>query len=249
MNLNRPIWPSTYVESPAIPKRARRRLVEFGGRNLYGDPNYQIVWAMDAEIFENGNPHARKYPNPRDVNLGYACFWVERYTTAEFWDEKIWNELRYGDCELGTGKKIDLLGSFPRRGRYVGVGPLIKDNEYGEPWEALPLTTKVLDELIRNLDPGASTSKVLGRLAIGNAVRKANSAALCQKELGKVRDYFRTNAEKINAQHTRDYAHPAFKPSSDHAAMGTQITGAPASVRQFFGLQHKMATAMQAPTS
>lgn len=234
INKHRPIWPEAYVESPKIPQRFRRGLADFGGRNIYGDPNYQVTWAMDAEMFENGDPHARKYPNPNNGTLGWACFWLERYATPEFFDPKIWAEFRYGFSELGDGKLIDILGPFPSRGGYVGCGPLIKDNEYDEPWEMLPLTTQVLDVIKQELDPGATTSKVNGRLETGRRVRRAKSSDLCQKKLEEVRQYYRTNAEKINAEHTRDYAHPAFRPSSSHAQMGAQITGAiPGSVKQY----------------
>lgn len=215
MNLNRPIWPTTRIESPVIPKRFKRGLTDFGGRNVYGESNYQVVWAMDAEIFENGDPHARKYPNPRDVSLGYACFWLERYATSEFFDKKTWDELRFADDELGTGKKIDVLGPFPYRGGYVGVGPLIKDNENGEPWEMLPLTTQVLDVIKQSLDPGATVETVKGRLEIGRRVRRAKASDLCQKRLEEVRQYYRTNAEKINVRHTGIYSGlDTFKPGA-----------------------------------
>lgn len=229
MNLNRPIWPKTYCESPVIPKRFRRGLADFGGLNIYGQPNYQAVWAMDAEFFENGDPHARKYPNPNDTSLGWACFWLERYATPDFFDQKTWNELRYARSELGDGKMIDVLGPFPNRGAYIGVGPLIKDNEDGEPWEMLPLTTKVLDEIKQSLDPGATKSSVMGRLETGRRVRQAKSAALCQKKLDEVAQYYQTNAEKINTLHTSTQF---FRPG--HALTGSQITvGVPESVKQY----------------
>lgn len=242
MNTHRPIWPETYCESPVIPKRFRRGLADFGGKNIYGEPNYIVTWAMDAKIFENGDPHARKYPNPNDMALGWACFWLERYAPPEFFDEKTWAELRFGPSELGDDHRIDFIGPFPRRGGYIGVGPLVKDNEDGEPWEMLPLTTKVLDVIKQELDPGATKSKVNGRLEIGRRVRRAKSSDICQKKLEEVRQYYRTNAEKINAEHTREYT--GLKPSAAQAFTGSQITlGVPQSVRQYLdatGAKHTL---------
>lgn len=205
MKSSRPIWPSKYEPSPTIPQRFKRGLGEFGGYNLYGEPNYVVTWAMDAEFFENDDPHARKYPGPYDLSLGHACFWLERWAAPEFFDKRIWGELRYGKSEAGTGKTIDILGPFPSRGAYIGVGPLAKDDAQGDIYEMLPLTTGLLEIIKQELDPGATADTVRGRLETGRRVRRARSAADCQKQLDAERARIRAHEAEINAAPTRDY--------------------------------------------
>lgn len=202
---SRPIWPDKHEPSPTIPKRFRSGLSELGGINLYGEPNYRVVWAMDAEFFENDNPHARKYPQPYNLDLGHACFWVERWATPEFFDKTVWDQLRYGQSEAGTGKRVDILGPFPNRGAYIGVGPLAKDDANGDIYEMLPLTTGLLDTLKGVLDPGANAEVVNGRLETGRRLRRAKSAELCQKQLDAERARIRAHEGQINAEHSRSY--------------------------------------------
>lgn len=166
---------------------------------------------MDARLFCNGNPDDIKYPNPMDTSLGHACFWLERYASPEFFDPKTWGELRYGLADDGSGKTIDILGPLPSRGDYIGVGPLVKDDAEGDPYEMLPLSQGLLDELKRQLDNGAQSSTVFGKLEAGRRVRSAHSRKqvkaneLSQKRLQDLRAYIRTNEDRINREHTRTY--------------------------------------------
>lgn len=227
MNMNRPIWPTSYSPSPRVPKWFSKDLWKFGGSNSFGGPIYRVVWAMDARTFRNGNPNAMKYPNPNDVNLGYACFWLERYAQPEFFNEVHWRALRYGACEQGTGKIIDYMGPFPQRGDYIGVAPLVKDSDEDDmPYEMLPLSRDLLDELMHRLSPNSLTDKMSaeGIVAAQERLKKAKSAAIVEKKLEETYAYYRTNAEKINAEHSRTYTGlKTFKPSPAQALLGSQI--------------------------
>ena len=97
MDLNKKIWPTSYVSAPKIPAWWKRDLDRIGGYNQFARPNLKLVWAMDEHTFENDNPNAMKYANPNDTDLGWACFILERYAEpGTFFNETLWNQLRYG---------------------------------------------------------------------------------------------------------------------------------------------------------
>jgi len=150
--LNVPIYPKSYHPGPPIPRWFKRTLLLKGGRNEHGEANFRVVWGMDARD-ERGRI---KYMNPHDWALGWACFVLERWATPTFFDENLWNELRYGNEYLGTDG-YDLLGEFPRHGRYICVGPLATEKN-GKPYEALPLSSQVLDSICAQIGRGELTT-------------------------------------------------------------------------------------------
>lgn len=202
MNMLRPIWPTTYIPAPPIPRWFARRLMHIGGKNPFGEPNYRVIWAMDATMFRNGNPDARAYPNPNDTNLGYACFWLQRWAAPEFFNKIQWEALRYG--KDGSGKTVDHLGPFPARGDYIGVLPLMKDD--GDmPYEMIPLTQALLDEIEPMLAPGSQKTVNMGVLEAQDRLKRAKSAAKTNEILEERRAHYRTNAAKINTRASRRF--------------------------------------------
>ncbi len=151
----------------------------------------RVAWGMDLHTYMNGDPQAMKYPNPNDNYLGWACFMFERWAAPEFFHENNWNAQRFGDG-------VDLLGPFPRRGDYILVAPLMTDD-----YEPLDLSSALLAELNQRVQGGSQTKDVLGLLEISRRVKVAKNAALVNKLLDERFEYYKQNAEKINAVHSR----------------------------------------------
>lgn len=198
-NLNQPVWPKSYVPSPRIPEWFAEGLARLG-HNTYGQPNYRVVWGMDARGFRNGNPRAMKFANFNDPELGWACFLLERWATPEFFNRSQWIDHRYAKAE--DGKTIDVLGPFPKRGDYIVVGQLMT---HAEPLTPLELSQQLLDELLERLSPGKMKSPTLGMLEIEERIRKSENEAKVRRLLDEQFEYYRMNKDRKNREAGRSY--------------------------------------------
>lgn len=205
---NRPVWPREYSPSPAIPKFFSSGLFHKFGQNPHGEANYIVTWGMDARQFSNGDPNAIKYPNPNDPELGWACFMLERWAPPTFFNEDEWNRLRFG--ELTTSGYVDHLGPFRSRGSYILVAPLATDKD-GQPYDMLPLTEKVLQELYQRLGTGyLKPDERLAQLELQRRIRKSNAQKSLRAALDKNFEHYRQKADMINTLATRHTVAPSI---------------------------------------
>lgn len=155
---------------------------------------------MDVRGFLNGDPNAIAYPNPNDPELGWACWMFQRWAEPAFFDQQQWELHRYGVNVTGEAGFIDYLGPFPNRGDYIMLAPLITE-DYG----FIPLSRQLLDELVSRVSYGSQANSVLGQLEINRRLKAIKNTELVEKLLEEQKDYYRTNAERIDAGHTRKY--------------------------------------------
>jgi hypothetical protein len=200
---NKKIWPTSYVSAPPIPAWWKRDLDRIGGYNSRAQPNLRLVWGMDEHMFENDNPRAMKYANPNDTDLGWACFILERYAEpGTFFNETLWNQLRYGVDD--EGKQIDYMGPFPRGGSYIKVLEMMDDDLAPFPVETI-FSQQMLDEISMRVMKGAQKNASLGVMESQRRRRMAEKKAKLEARQEEAKDYYRTNKEKINTLHTREY--------------------------------------------
>jgi hypothetical protein len=203
MDTNKKIWPTEYVSAPSIPAWWKRELDRIGGYNQLAKPNLRLIWGMDERTFENDNPQAMKYANPNDTELGWACFILERYAEpGSFFNETLWNQLRCGVDD--EGKTVDYMGPYPRQGSYIKVLEMMDDDLAPFPNETV-FSQQMLDEIARRVMKGAQKNSSLGVMDAQRRRRAAEKKARLDTQQAERREYFRTNQEKINAVHTREY--------------------------------------------
>lgn len=203
MDTNKKIWPTSYVSAPSIPAWWKRELDRIGGYNFLAQPNLRLVWGMDEHTFENDNPRAMKYANPNDTELGWACFILERYAEpGTFFNETLWNQLRFGVDD--EGKTVDYMGPFPRQGSYIKVMEMMDDNLAPFPVETV-FSQRMLDIISESVMRGAQKDAVLGIRKTQRMRRMAEKKAKLDARQAEAKEYYRTNKEKINALHTREY--------------------------------------------
>ncbi len=206
LNLDRPIYPRSYSPAPPIPAWFARGLLRKGGRNEHGGLNFQIGWGMDLR-----DARGRiKYMNPHDWELGWTCFILERWAPPTFFDEVEWNELRF-DTEMDSSGYADLLGEYPRNGTYIYVGALATMDADGLPYEPLPLSTAVLDDLTKQIGYGSiDENKAMARLAMQKQLRKVQAQKSLRKALDDNKEEWNSKRkDSIIAQVTRHTVAPS----------------------------------------
>ena len=185
-----------YNPAPARPDFFDQSLLLIGGRNPLGQPNLKVVWGWDARTFRNGNPEALKYPGPF-LNR----FILEKWLPPEFFgSQKQWELHRYH--KSGDGKKIDLLGDYPRQGSYGMVMPLTTSTG-----EYIPLSSDVLlfiDSMQHEFNSRTlnvySDAKLFARLQQQMANEQAELEYQQQKAAQTHEDYVRPREGELNKE-------------------------------------------------
>lgn len=114
-------------EYPEVPRDLQAKITKAGGSNLYGEPNFRIVFgASRTEILGGDWP-----------GIGVCYKRVPRYGPR--WVLEIWvPPLRYGSPEEWEeltvkqygGVRIATMGAFPSRGDYEHLVTLEQDGEF-----------------------------------------------------------------------------------------------------------------------
>lgn len=122
----------TEVNHLAPPPGVQEFLTEYGGKNIYGEPNFRVVWSngrivkrtrrfIDTDASGNivrqavGTRTIRRYnvPTLRDR------FVVERWHPASFYgDPETW---QHKNTKLIDGHLVQPIGDYPARGDYEHV--------------------------------------------------------------------------------------------------------------------------------
>lgn len=185
---------------PPVPKDVRKALFTIGGPNPMGQPNLRLVSGLEVRAFCNGNPQAIKYANPNDVEVGWACLILERWASREFFNPTVWAEQRYGPDPNSTGKQIDFLGPFPRKGDYVFCAPMVDSLgvrlELTAPWD------KILSEIADRVSFGPAPD-ALGRMEVARRRKTAQNKTRLKTALDEWQEWTNANAEKFKAAASR----------------------------------------------
>lgn len=153
---------------------------------------------MDLWDFCNGNPRSPKYLNPNNPQIGWACFVLERWVPAEFYDRTEWDNLRV-DNAGDDGKFIDRLGPYKNRGTYILAKPLMTDA-----YEPLELSQQLLEVLQWGIKQGPLTGEALRKHnTIQRKLKQAREAEVIDKQTAERREWFKSNSERINRMATR----------------------------------------------
>jgi len=114
------------------PPGVQEYLTRYGGRNLFGEPNFRVVWSNSRVVkrtrrFIDTDPHGNvirqavatkfiqryNYPATRDR------FVIERWHPASFYgDPETW---QYKNTKLIDGHLVQPIGDYPARGDYEHV--------------------------------------------------------------------------------------------------------------------------------
>lgn len=207
----RELKPLNYIQPPYKPSWFEERLSNIGGRNLYGEPNFRVVWGMDERCYRGGRPDAIKYIGMSENDLGMPCWILEEWWSPNrLGSVEDWEAARYSWDGMN---RVDMLGEFPQRGIYYMFGgrPLM-DNEF----KPVLLNENVLTEIARMIKDRIEATpqsqaegwrKIQERAEMVSRARKEKS----RKEAAEAWDRYCTNGERINRTHRSDYSFPATK--------------------------------------
>ena len=159
------------IEHHDCPETVKLRLLLAGGMNLFGKPNFQIVWGYDRIIKMHGTweevepaqatglvtPEGRPIMTAPRIKssvietrevpkyLPGNCWFLEKWCPPEMYGTpETWR--RAGE-EVSRGYTIDTAGPFPSQGEYELVMPLTID---GTPkGQRLPLYSQVVEMLVQ----------------------------------------------------------------------------------------------------
>lgn len=112
-----------------LPESVEQALVDFGGLNIYGMPNYRIVWGWTRGDWFGGQWRPKYIDRERHKERWHLEKWVspESFGSPEQW---------YAAAVMDVnGAAVNVLGEFPSHGDYVRV--VVFENyhtgEYVEP--------------------------------------------------------------------------------------------------------------------
>ena len=167
----------TKVHALDVPRDAQEHLTRIGGVNLYGEPNFRIVWSGNRTVWQNRKWHepatessdaktwygvgkALKYKQPARRER----FIIEAYRPPSFYgDPETW-EMRNGKWE--DGHSILAVGPYPTRGDYEYLDTIEEVDANGDrhlmwPTDAYLDTVVTLYHVLRH--PRRTSSKIRSR--------------------------------------------------------------------------------------
>lgn len=142
-----------------VPSDIQARLTRAGGRNLYDEPNFRIIWGGTPTEYIYNLREGCYELRPRYMQKARDRWVVEKFHGPEHYGTpRMW---RLQFTQNVNGREIDLLGPFPSRGSYEQLCTMqTPEGEYME------LTSTVCDKLIdlvrasRDLSPWARREAV-----------------------------------------------------------------------------------------
>jgi hypothetical protein len=189
------------ADVPPVPKFFKKGLANMGGMNPMGEPNLRVVHGTQRRGWRNGEANAILYMNLRNAHYGWNCWILEAWAAPEFFNEREWALRRYGPDVNGTGKMVDYLGPFPRRGDYIFIQHLI--NAEGE---ALPLTEPVLAEIASHITRDGMA--VIAAMETRRRREQCEKREALAKQLDDLQEYYNQSGERINQMASRRYNQP-----------------------------------------
>lgn len=196
--------------APAKPDGFDQALLLIGGRSPRGEPSLKVSWGWDLKRFRNGDPEALKYPGP------FLNRWIlEKWLPAEFFgSNKQWEANRYAYV---NGKRVDLLGDYPREGEYGMVMPLVSPDGGFLPLgdAVLQFISMVQKDIETRTHSAYSDAKHFARLQTQMAAEEAREDEERDKKAQAYADYFRPREFELNKE--RAYSLPTiWTPDGEH---------------------------------
>lgn len=107
-----------YTNEP--PPGIQDRVTRAGGRNIYGEPNFRIVWG----------------PQERELLVGAAAWVMAPKYPQERWVVEMWNATRETPdqwikmtSETVKGRRVERMGPYPTRGYYEHLATIEDKND------------------------------------------------------------------------------------------------------------------------
>lgn len=131
------------------PRELQERLTRVGGRNIYGEPNFRIVWGwsrltwLGGQFESDGSFEVGQRLEPKHLpeNRWYVEAWypAEMYGTPRSW------KMAYETTV--NGHKVEQLGPYPARGEYEYLTRIqTSDGKYAA---LTPTTIETIVNLVR----------------------------------------------------------------------------------------------------
>lgn len=179
------------------PPGVQEYLTRYGGRNLFGEPNFRVVWSNSRVVkrtrrFIDTDPHGNvirqavatkfiqryNYPATRDR------FVIERWRPAEFYgDPEAWQRK---NTKLIDGHLVQPIGEYPARGEYEHVDTVEWVDDFGAhkfAWPTREYVKFVVDSV--GWVAGLSTDEIAAQLT---AEDEAADNAMFEHYLTRVKD-------------------------------------------------------------
>ena len=142
-------------EAKEAPEEIQARVARAGGMNLYGEPNFRVVWGWSrltwiggkwADRDSSGNVIRERIELRREPKyIPHDRWHIERWLPPEAYGTR--DQWRAQTIESEDGILIPALGPYPSRGDYEHCFTV-----QGARGEALPLTAAVCDAVVRAIE-------------------------------------------------------------------------------------------------
>lgn len=128
-------------EQLRVPKDVQERLTRAGGKNLFGKPNFRLVWGWDPIEWRYSMRNWCYELQPRYLAKPNRWYLEKWFPPDHYGDPDTW---RYFFTENINGREIDVCGPFPTFGGYEQLATL--ETPAGE---FVNLTPTMIDEVVR----------------------------------------------------------------------------------------------------
>lgn len=179
-----------------VPEFFQKAIEDIGGKNLYGEPRYRVVWSKDRR-WESGllkGCPLYLWPDGREME----CWILEVWHPPHFFgDPAEWNE--------------DICGEFPYKGYYGIKSPLVMV-QHGE-FIALELNEGTLNSIrqkhLHDLEwSETSAANQLKAIIEQQTVWQKNRTLLADKEADDVFDHYHAHRSELDNADNRVFSMP-----------------------------------------
>ena len=131
------------------PPGVQEYLTEYGGRNLFGEPNFRVVWS-NGRIVKRTRRFIDVDNHGNVIRQAVATRWIRRYNYPSTRDRFVIERWRgpefYGDpdnwqrknTKLIDGHMVQPIGDYPSRGEYEHIDTVEWVDASGKHWFAWP---------------------------------------------------------------------------------------------------------------
>jgi len=157
-----------------IPFRLQKRIREIGGLAPNGKPLFRVMRGCDRMTWIGGEERL-KYPEAKERYVFEMLCPPENYDSPEIWEQNFTIYL--------NGKRIELLGPFPREGEYE----LVRVIETPTTKAFVPLTETICDALVATAKLNRELPERIKREAAQQR-REKEEAARQQRLVDRIND-------------------------------------------------------------
>jgi hypothetical protein len=175
-----PPRPPVYVAAEfehVLDPTVERALLEAGGLNPFGQPNYRCVWGYQRGDWIGGQRYLKYIDRARHCERWHLEKWVpaESFGTPESWYSA-------GMVDV-DGAKVNVLGAYPADGDYVRV--IVFENYFTGEFVA-PTADMVVEAIIRNRQHAEQSKlQIRQKIQADLAARKKAADERMDAEIGE----------------------------------------------------------------